>query len=353
MSRNKFPHDENNRIQKLFYDVNINTIFNRTKLQNVKNKFWKYLHYLEKYEQNILQPLLLEFGCRRDTAYCEWQHAKKIAYLHNPVHESHKNEKALFPIFRREDEEYEEMKAEVYYYGVVIDDILDKITEISTQQIKIKHYKKCAHCEKMNTVTISGCKSKHKLCYDCIYDKTECPVCNEDLDLVHCNICMEYKKELVDTGCKNKHQTCKECLDKIQKNKKRRALDNNIRNGYHRDTEPYYFKYKCPFCRDAVNIECGRAEYYYNYNDTDYGYGDYESDEEFWRRDAENNNIIRSDGIMMHMEDLRETYPSRRQYTVSEREREEEEEDRRDHMEDRRESMRERARENRSMRRGA
>jgi hypothetical protein len=197
---------------------------------------------------------------------------------------------------------------------------------------------------------------------------------------------MEYKKELVDTGCKNKHQTCKDCLDKIQKNKRRRGLDHNIRNGYHRDSEPYYFKYKCPFCRGAVNIECGRDEYYNNYNDNDYGYADYESDEEFWRRDEdrledvaspndilvgrlaerliENESEVRSifvldipDGVYndedeiiyshplstMHMENLRETYPSRRYAN-----REEEEEDRRDHMEDRRESMRERARENRA-----
>ena len=46
--RNKFPHDQDNRIQKLYYDVNIHIIFNRTKLQNVKNKFWKYLTYLNK-----------------------------------------------------------------------------------------------------------------------------------------------------------------------------------------------------------------------------------------------------------------------------------------------------------------
>ena len=67
----------------------------------------------------------------------------------------------------------------------------------------------------MDMVTISSCESKHKLCSECIYDKTECPVCKEDLGLQHCDICYEYKKELVDTGCENKHQTCKECLDKI------------------------------------------------------------------------------------------------------------------------------------------
>jgi hypothetical protein len=341
-SRHKFPQDQDNRIQNLYYDVKINTIFNRTKLQNVKNKFWKYITYLNKKYLNDVQPKLLKLQNIRDGLYIQLQRAKKIAFIHNPAHESHKKRDLLVPLFDDADDNYEEMKCEHYFYSVVIDDILDKITEIRTQQNKIKHYKKCSNCEKMDTITICGCKSKHKLCSDCIYDKTECPVCNEDLGLVHCDICMEYKKELVDTGCKNKHQTCKECLQQIQKNKRRRALDNNIRNGYHRDTEPYYFKYKCPFCRGVANIECGRAEYYNNYDDNDYGYDDYESDEEFWRRGAENDNIIRSDGITMHMEDLRQTYPSR-QYRDARRE----EEDRRDHMEDRREAMRERAREGR------
>ena len=291
MSRNKFPHDENNRIQKLYYDVNINTIFNRTKLQNVKDKFCKYQNYIYKKYYNDIQPNLLEFGCRRDTAYRQWKRAIDVAFIHNPIHKSHIKRKEMYLIFRREDEEYDEMKAEVYYYNQAMSDIQYKIYEIKNQQKKIrKHYKKCAHCEKMNKVTISGCKSKHKLCYDCIYDKTECPVCNEDLGLIHCDICMEYKKELVDIGCKNKHQTCKDCLLKIQQNKKRRGLDNNIRNGYHRDSEPYYFKYKCPFCRDVVNIECNRDEYYNDDDDgsaeydSDYGNADYDSDYEFWRR---------------------------------------------------------------------
>ena len=344
MIRNQFPQDQDNRIQKLYYDINIHTIFNRTKLQNVKNKFWKYLHYLEKYEQNNIQPKLLELQQIRDGLYIQLQRAKKIAFIHNPIHECHKKRDILVPIFDDADDKYEVMKAEAYYYDVVIDDILDKITEISTQQTKIKHYKKCAHCKKMDMVTMSGCKSKHKLCSECIYDKTECPVCNEDLDLVHCDICMEYKKELVDIGCKNKHQTCKDCLQQIQKNKKRRALNHNIRNGYHRDSEPYYFKYKCPFCRDVVNIECGRDEYYNNYNnynnydDDNYNNDDYESDEEFWRRDG----MIR--GITMYMEDLRTTHPSRRRYTRSEIE----EDDRIDRMEDMREAIRERASEGRA-----
>ena len=49
----------------------------------------------------------------------------------------------------------------------------------------------------MDMVTICGCKSKHKLCSDCIYDKTECPICKEDLGLLYCDICYEYKNKLV------------------------------------------------------------------------------------------------------------------------------------------------------------
>jgi hypothetical protein len=146
MSRNRFPHDQDNRIQKLYYDVNINTIFNRTKLQNVKNKFWKYLTYLQKYEQNNIQPKLLELQKIRDEAYIQLQQAKKIAYIHNPVHESHKKRDLLIPIFDDADDNYEEIKSEAYYYDVVIDDIIDKIHEIKTQQNKIKHYRKCSHC---------------------------------------------------------------------------------------------------------------------------------------------------------------------------------------------------------------
>jgi hypothetical protein len=229
--RNQFPHDQDNRIQKLYYDVNIHTIFNRTKLQNVKNKFWKYKKFvLNKFYE--IQPKLLELQKIRDEAYMQWQRAKRIAFLHNPTPENVEKRKALVPIFRKADEEYEEIRIEEYNYDRSICIIQDKITEIKTHQKVIKHYKKCENCEKMDMLTISGCKSEHKICSECLYDKTECPVCNEDLGLVHCDICYEYKKELVDTGCENKHQTCKDCLDKIKQK-------NN----------------KCPFCRGNCSKE--------------------------------------------------------------------------------------------------
>ena len=327
--RNKFPHDQDNRIQKLYYDVIINTIFNRTKLQNVKNKFWKYVTYLNKKYYNDVQPKLLELQKIRDGLYTQLQQAKAIAFQHNPKHESIKKRDLLVPIFHEADDNYEEMKYEEYFYDTVICDIQGKMREIKNHQRNIHKYKECSHCEKMDMVTICGCKSKHKLCSECIYDKTECPVCNEDLGLVHCDICMVYKKELVDTGCENKHQTCKDCLDKIKQK-------NN----------------KCPFCREKLvdkfeigirlvmsQTGCTRNVARNVLNDSD---GDVVLS--IMDINGENDN----DGITMHMENMRETYPSRRRYTRSEREEEDEEDRRIESVEDRIENMRERAREGRA-----
>lgn len=230
--RNKFPDDPVNRIQKLYYDVNIHTIFNRTKLQNIKNKFWKYMMYVNNKYYTDIQPKLLELEKIRDEAYMQWQRAKRISLIHNPTPENVDKRQALVPIFRKADENYRDMKCKECFYDEVNCDIRDKITEIKKQQRNIyKYYRKCAHCEKMAMVAISGCKSKHKLCSKCSDDITECPVCEEDLGLQHCDICYEYKKELVDTGCENKHQTCKECLDKI-------IRKNNV-----------FERLVCPFCR--------------------------------------------------------------------------------------------------------
>ena len=241
--RNLFPHDYDNRIQKLYYDIDINTIFNRTKLQNIKNKFIKYVNYLIQYEKKFIQPEVL-----RLEKICIELKIKDITesskFRDDPTTPESITKFVKFS--RTREAECIECSKQISLqknFNKKIDNIYIRINQIKTHQFKIyKHYKKCENCEKMDMVIISGCKSKHKLCYNCIDYKTECPVCNEDLGLQHCDICLEYKKELVDTGCKNKHQTCKDCLDKIQKNKKRRELDHNIRNGYHRDTEPYYFK---------------------------------------------------------------------------------------------------------------
>ena len=75
--RNQFPYDQDNRIQKLYYDVNINTIFNRTTLQNVKNKFWKYLIYLNKKYFNDIQPKLIELEKIRDELYVNGNEQKE------------------------------------------------------------------------------------------------------------------------------------------------------------------------------------------------------------------------------------------------------------------------------------
>jgi len=230
--RNKFPDDPVNRIQKLYYDVNINTIFNKTKLRNIKKKFWKYMKYVNDKYYDDIQPRLLELEKMRDEVYMQWQRAKRISLIHNPNPENVDKRQALVQIFRKADENYRDMKCKECFYDEVNCDIRDKITEIKKQQRNIyKHYRKCGHCEKMAMVAISGCKSKHKLCSTCIDDITQCPVCNEDLGLQYCAICMQHKKELVDTGCENKHQTCKECLDKI-------IRKNNA-----------FERVMCPFCR--------------------------------------------------------------------------------------------------------
>ena len=228
--RNKFPDDPVNRIQKLYYDININTIFNRNKLQNVKNKFRKYHNYLNNKYFSYVQPLLLELGCIRDAAYCDWQKEKRKAYMRNP---SRVLSEEIEPVFREAHEEYEEFKFEERFYNKAICDIEVKIYEIKKQQQNVyKHYRKCKNCKKMNMVTNCGCESNHKLCSGCSDDIKKCPVCNEELGLLYCAICMENKKEIVETGCENKHQTCKECLDKI-------IRKNNL----------------CPFCRGCCSKE--------------------------------------------------------------------------------------------------
>jgi len=227
--RKLFLHDKDNRVQNLYYDIEIKTIFIRTKLQNVKKKFWKYAKFLAKVYIEIIQPRMLEFGCIRDNAYCDWQRAKRKSYTNNSS-EKKNEEIRMSSIYHEADDEYEEMVLESQLYDENIRLVQDKIKEINNHQKDIMYYKKCAHCETMKNVTTAECSLKHKLCYDCIHDKTECPVCDEDMGLFHCDICYRYKKELVDTGCKNKHQTCKVCLVKI-------IRKNNL----------------CPFCRDTCN----------------------------------------------------------------------------------------------------
>ena len=250
LNRIQFPHDQDNRIQKLYYDIDINTIINRTKLQNIKKKFGKYIDYLNNKYYTDIQPKLTVLENIRDEAYMQWQRAKRISLIHNPTPENVDKRQALVPIFRKADENYRDMKCKECFYDEVNCDIRDKITEIKKQQHNIyKNYKKCSHCEKMDMVAISGCKSKHKLCSGCIDDITECPVCEEDLGLQYCAICMENKKKIVETGCENKHQTCKECLDKI-------IRKNNV----------------CPFCRDFCSkepVDPHPASYYLTDNGED------------------------------------------------------------------------------------
>ena len=218
----QFPYDINNRIQKL-YDINIYEIFNRTKLQNYKKKFYIYKNYVVNKFHTDLQPKYFNSVDIRNKAYLKWEKA----LIHDPTSEIVEK---LEAIFHNANEEYHKLQCISLEYTDFKDNIDNKIKRITDHQRNIyKHYKKCFHCKNINKVSISGCKLKHKLCSDCSYDITECPVCEKDLGLLYCAICMENKKEIIETGCENKHQTCKECLDKI-------IEINNM----------------CPFCRDSL-----------------------------------------------------------------------------------------------------
>ena len=231
--RNKFSHDHDNRIQKLYHDVNIHTIYNKTRLKNIKNKFCKYVNYLTKFEKNFIEPALLEYQKRVDNVY---ETVKKIqSYDANApfTDEEADYNQATFEVFENAKQEFEEIKSIALFVIFSKDHIYSKNNEINKQQRNIyKHYGTCVECKKMDMVYISGCKLNHKLCSDCSDNITECPVCDEDLGLQYCAICMENKKEIVETGCENKHQTCKQCLDKI--------IGKNNR---------------CPFCRDYCSKE--------------------------------------------------------------------------------------------------
>lgn len=228
-SRAKFLHDIDNRILKLFYDIDIKTIFKWSKLKNIKKKYWKYAKFLTDVYFETIQPPMLEFHRLRENAYQDWQRAKQESFKHNPP-ENEEFRNRVISIYNEAHDEYESMRLVEQSYNEDIRRIQHKIKEINNHQKEIRYYKKCAHCYKMKKVTTSGCYSRHKLCYDCIYDKSKCPVCNEDIGIVHCDICYLYKKELVNTGCKNKHQTCKVCLGKI-------IRKNNL----------------CPFCRETCS----------------------------------------------------------------------------------------------------
>ena len=229
-----FPNENGTcRIQKLYYDVNINTIFNRTKLRNIKNKFVKYVKFITKFKQNIVDPAIHTYQKIQDDAYQSVNENRVDDALQTSfTNEDVEKGEALFEIFQDAKDDCDKVKYFSLYWADSIEHIYNKINEIKTHQKKLKHYKKCSHCENMNMVTNCGCKSNHKLCSDCSDDITECPVCNEDLCLQYCAICMEHKQKIVETGCENKHQTCKQCLDKI-------IGKNNL----------------CPFCRGYCSNE--------------------------------------------------------------------------------------------------
>jgi len=241
METANFPYDPVNRIQKLYYEYDfddIPTIYNKNKLIKTKTKFIKYFKYCMKHVKTVLTPQIEEW----DKQFADL--TKELDELESKEKQLQKQrlvdeERALHNItlnvikrrndVRRHNQsvslERELVQTMCVTLGLKLDYIIAQIRRIR------KNYKKCNRCKKTAMITICDCKSKHRLCSECIDDKTECPVCKDDFGLQNCAICMENKnkKEFVNTGCKNEHKTCKECLDKIKNNNNR-----------------------CPFCRDYL-----------------------------------------------------------------------------------------------------
>ncbi len=237
-NKTSFPYDPVNRIQKIFYEYDfddIPTIYNKFKLLKAANKLIKYFKYCLEHIDIALTPQIETWNKQFADLTEELDELEtnlKPKNKKNKAYNQLKYNNIRNVIKRRNDvrrhNQSVSLERETVYtmcktLGLKIDYMVAQIRRIR------KKYKKCNHCEKTAMITICDCKSKHKLCSDCIDDKTECPVCNEDLGLQHCDICMLNKKEIEYTGCENKHQTCKECLVKIKEK-------NN----------------KCPFCREDL-----------------------------------------------------------------------------------------------------
>jgi hypothetical protein len=245
-----FPYDPVNRIQKLFYEYDfddIPTIYNKNKLLKAKTKLIKYWKYCMEHVENALTPQidLLDKQFKNLTEELDELEIKlKPKNKKNKTQLKHILNNIATVIKMRNDArrhnqsvslEREMVHTMCKTLGLKIDCMVGQIGRIR------KNYKKCNHCEKIAMINICDCKLKHKLCSECIDDKTECPVCKEDFGLQHCDICMLNKKEIEKTGCKNNHQTCKDCLVKIKEK-------NN----------------KCPFCREDLE---GRTHTLITYNE--------------------------------------------------------------------------------------
>ena len=241
MEKTNFPYDPVNRIQKLYYEYDFNdipTVYNKNKLIKTKTKLIKYFQYCMEHVKNALTPQIEEWDKQfadLTKELDELESKEEQLKKQNLVQEKKKLHNITLNVIKRRNDvrrhnqsvslERELVHTMCETLGLKLDYIIAQIRRIR------KNYKKCNHCKKTAMITICDCKSKHKLCSECIDDKTECPVCKDDFGLQNCAICMENKnkKDFVNTGCKNEHKTCKECLDKIKKS-------NNM----------------CPFCREGL-----------------------------------------------------------------------------------------------------
>ena len=131
-----FPNENDTcRIQKLYYDVNINTIFNRTKLRNLKKKFVKYVKFITKFKQNIVDPEIHTYQKIQDDAYqrvneSRVDDASQTSFTNEDVEKG----QALFEIFNDAKDDCDKVKYYSLYWAESIEHIYNKINEIKKQQ---------------------------------------------------------------------------------------------------------------------------------------------------------------------------------------------------------------------------
>ena len=78
----------------------------------------------------------------------------------------------------------------------------------------------CINCKKVCTDTdlrSTTCSNSHIVCITCFDDiEDSCPICNMEVDVNTCYICLSNKMNIVPTGCDHTHECCQSCLDSIK-----------------------------------------------------------------------------------------------------------------------------------------
>jgi hypothetical protein len=98
------------------------------------------------------------------------------------------------------------LKSVACCYTFSIEYIYNKINEVKNNHLIFIKKIKCSHYEK---------RYGYKLCSEFFDNIKKYSIRDKDLHFQYCAICIQNKKEIVETCCENKYQICKNCLDKI------------------------------------------------------------------------------------------------------------------------------------------